>query len=222
MKNTVSNLIIEGSRSIVEDFHSHPFVKGIANGELPIEKFQFYMIQDYLYLLDYAKVFSIGAAKASDPSLMRVFSDYVSSILSGEMDVHKGYMKKLGIDLKDAENAIMSQDNLSYTSYMLRMAYEGGPAEVCAAILPCAISYEEIARKMVENDPACVDHEFYGAWIKSYAGEEYHNENIEVMELTDKAAEGYSQKQIDRLIEIGRRCTLYEGRFWDMAWEMRK
>ncbi len=222
MKYTVSNLIIEGSRAIVDDFHSHPFVKGIANGTLPVEKFKFFMIQDYLYLLDYARVFSIGAAKTNDPQMMRIFSGYVSSILNGEMDIHKGYMKRLGIDISDAENSEMSQDNLSYTSYMLRMAYEGGPAEVCAAILPCAVSYELIGRKMVEENPICAENVFFGDWIKGYSCDEYHDENIKLMELTEKAAEGYSQKQLERLVEIGRRCSLYEGLFWDMSWEMRR
>ena len=222
MQYTVSNLIIEGSRGIVEDFHSHPFVKGIADGTLPVEKFKFFMIQDYLYLLDYARVFSIGAAKTNDPQMMRIFSGYVSSILSGEMDIHKGYMRRLEIDTKEVENSKMSQDNLSYTSYMLRMAYEGGPAEVCAAILPCAVSYEMIGRKMVEENPICAEHRFFGDWIKGYSCDEYHNENIKLMELTEKAAEGYSQKQLERLIEIGRRCSCYEGLFWDMSWEMRR
>ncbi len=222
MKYTVSNLIIEGSQSIVDGFHSHPFVKGIANGTLPVEKFKFFMIQDYLYLLDYAKVFSIGAAKTSDPQMMRAFSGYVSSILSGEMDIHKGYMKRLGIEISEAEKARMSQDNLSYTSYMLRMAYEGGPAEVCAAILPCAISYELIGREMVKKNPKCEEHEFYGEWIRGYSNDEYHEENLRLMELTEKAAEGYSKKELERLIEIGRRCSLYEGSFWDMSWEMRR
>ena len=222
MKYTVSERIIEGSRKITESFYSHPFVKGIADGTLPVEKFKFYMIQDYLYLLDYAKVFSVGAAKAKKPHMMRAFSDYVSAILSGEMDIHKGYMKRLGISLSDAENTEVSMDNLSYTSYMLRAAYEGGPAEVCAAILPCAISYEMISRKMIENYPSCVENEFFGEWIKGYSCEEYHNENIRLMELTEEAAKDLGPESIETLVEIGRRCTLYEAAFWDMAWEMRR
>ena len=222
MDNTPSALILAGSEKIWEAFHTHPFVRGIADGTLPVEKFRYFMIQDYLYLIEYAKVFAVGAAKAADPEIMRVFAGYVTQILSGEMDIHKGYMERLGIRVADAEKARMAQDNLSYTSYMLRVAYEGGPGEVCAAILPCAVSYEIIARKMVEDNPACSEHPFYGEWIRGYASEDYHNENEKLKKITDLAADGCSPAEIEHLLEIGQRCSLYEGSFWDMSWELRR
>ena len=221
MNYTISDRLLEGSKEIWDGYHTHPFVLGIAEGTLEKEKFKYFMIQDYLYLLDYAKVFSVGAAKADDPEIQRIFSGYIAEILSGEMDIHKGYMERLGISLEEAEKAAMAQDNLSYTSYMLRMAYEGGPAEVCAAILPCAVSYEMIAKRMYEADPKCAEHPFYGDWVKGYAGEAYHEENEKLKMITEKAAKEYSEAQIQRLIEIGRRCSMYEGSFWDMSWEMR-
>ncbi len=221
-KLSVSERILAGSRPIWESFHRHPFVRGIADGTLPKEKFQYFMIQDYLYLIEYAKVFSVGAAKAKELSVLQVFSGYVSQILSGEMDIHKGYMQRLGISMEQVLSTEMALDNLSYTSYMLRAAYEGGPAEVCAAILPCAVSYEVIAKRMTEEDPLCSDHPFFGEWIRGYASEAYHNENEELKRITDQAAAACSDAQIDSLVEIGRRCSQYEGAFWDMSWEMRK
>lgn len=214
--------ILEGSRSIWETFHNHPFVRGIAEGTLPEEKFRYYMIQDYLYLLDYAKVFSIGAGKAKDPEIGRHFSVYVDQIMNGELNIHKAYMAKLGITEQELLDARQAMDNLSYTSYMLRCAYEGGPAEVCAAILPCAVSYEELAAEMVKRDPACVNHPFYGDWIRGYAEPGYHDANLDLRELTASACAYMSDEQVEELVEIGQRCSLYEGSFWDMAWELRR
>ena len=222
MVNSVSGRILEGSRVLVDGFNTHPFVLGIANGTLPLEKFKYFMIQDYLYLMEYAKVFAIGAGKSYDDEITDAFTQYVSNIRSGEMDIHRGYMSRLGIDVAEAAKTRMAQDNLSYTSYMLRIAYEAGPAEICAAILPCAVSYEEITVKMVKEDPSCVEHDFFGEWIKGYSSMEYHAENEELIRITDKAAAGYGEEQIKRLVEIGNRCTLYEKAFWDMSWEMRK
>ena len=98
------------------------------------------MIQDYLYLIDYTKVFALGAAKAKDLSAMKLFAGYTHAILDGEMDIHRAYMARLGITPEEAETANVALDNLSYTSYMLRVAYEEGQAEVAAAILSCAVS----------------------------------------------------------------------------------
>lgn len=222
MSISVSERILKGSRDIWDGFYSHPFVTGIADGTLPVEKFQYFMIQDYLYLYEYTRVFLIGAAKAKDPEVMRFFSEYAAHVQSSEMEIHRSYMKRLGISTADAEKARMSQENLSYTSYMIRTAYESGPAHVCAAVLPCAVSYEMIARRMIVENPTCVNDPFFGEWIDGYACDEYHEENEQLKAVTDRAAEHFSDEEVDSLVETGRRCSLYEGGFWDMAWNMQE
>ena len=82
---------------------------------------------------------------------MKLFAASTHTILDGEMDVHRTYMKRLGISLDEAENTPVALDNRSYTSYMLRAAYEGGEAEVMAAILSCALSYEAIAKEILKS-----------------------------------------------------------------------
>ncbi len=46
--------------------HNHPFVVGMGDGTLEKDKFQYYIIQDYLYLLDYAKLYAIGVVKSNE------------------------------------------------------------------------------------------------------------------------------------------------------------
>ena len=52
-------------KDIWAEYYTHPFVKGIEDGTLDREKFRYYIIQDYLYLIEYTKVFGIGIAKAT-------------------------------------------------------------------------------------------------------------------------------------------------------------
>lgn len=89
--------LYESVKDIWKGYHEHPFVNGIGDGSLPIEKFRFYMLQDYLYLYDYAKVFALGVVKSTEPSMIRRFSYFVEDTLGGEMDIHSGYMERLGI-----------------------------------------------------------------------------------------------------------------------------
>lgn len=220
MKRRVDELI-DSVRELWNSFDEHPFVKGIADGTLDKEKFKYYMIQDYLYLIDYARVFALGVVKAEDSDTMRLCAGYVRQILDGEMDIHKGYMQRLGISLREAEQTKAALDNLSYTSYMLRIAYDGGAAEAMAAILSCAVSYEFIGRHMVEQNPKCVEHEFYGEWIKGYSAPEYAAANRVLEELTERLIADCSESQFAKLKEIFLNCSLYEGAFWDMSWEMR-
>lgn len=218
---TTTQRLLAATEDIWAEYHTHPFVRGIADGTLDEEKFRYYMVQDYLYLIDYAKVFAIGVAKARDPETMRLFAGYVHQILDGEMDIHKGYMQRLGIPLEEAERAPVALDNLSYTSYMLRVAYDEGPAEIAAAILSCALSYEYIAKEIVARDPAAADHPFYGEWVRGYADPGYAASNQVLVELTERLTRDYSQAQLEHLTEIFIACSRYEGAFWDMAWEMR-
>lgn len=61
--NTVEKLL-QATTDIWEAYNEHPFVLGIQNGTLDKENFRYYIIQDYLYLEEYAKTFALGVAKA--------------------------------------------------------------------------------------------------------------------------------------------------------------
>lgn len=200
-------------------YNEHPFVLGIQNGTLEREKFRFYMIQDYLYLGDYAKIFALGVAKATSLSNAMLFSRYIS-VMNGELNVHSNYMARLGITQEDIDSAKRSLDSLSYTSYMLRVAYEETEVEIVAAILACAYSYEVIAKKMVENNPAAVADEFYGSWISGYVSEEYSEENRVLIELLDDMTKSYTPAQIEHLKDVFLACSRYEMAFWDLSWNM--
>ncbi|MBP3485979.1 MAG: bifunctional hydroxymethylpyrimidine kinase/phosphomethylpyrimidine kinase, partial [Oscillospiraceae bacterium] len=75
----------------------HPFVQGVGDGSLPVEKFQYYMLQDYLYLFEYARVFAAGVMKAGEEEVMQRIARSVEAILNGEMNIHRAYMQRLGI-----------------------------------------------------------------------------------------------------------------------------
>ena len=123
--------------------------------------------------------------------------------MNGELDVHKGYMGKFAVTQEEIDAMKPSLDNLSYTSYMVRVAYDESEVEVLAAVLSCAYSYEVIAKKIVANRPESVDDAFYGDWIRGYASD-------------------YTEEQLRHLEDIFIACSRYEMAFWQMAWEMRQ
>ena len=218
---TVTERLLDCASDVWARYHSHPFVLGLGDGTLDVEKFKYYMVQDYLYLFDYARVFALGVVKARDEQTMRQFAGYVHQILEGEMELHRGYMARLGIPREEAEAAAPAQDNLSYTAYMLRVAWEEGPAEIAACILACALSYEHIARRILEGRPEAADHPLYGEWVRGYADAGYSAANRELSALTERLAAGYDEAGLGRLEEFFLRCSRYELAFWDMAWEAR-
>ena len=212
--------LLKAAADIWAGYHTHPFVEGIKYGTLDIRKFRHYMIQDYWYLMDYTKVFGIGVAKSKSVETMKLFAKYIQAILAGEVNVHNGYMADLGISQEELCSTPISQDNRSYTSYMLRAAYDGGEAEILTAILSCAYSYEVIAKNIVKNNPESIHDEFYGDWVKSYTSEAYAEENVILLNELNRLTETYTEKQIQHLIDIFVACSRYELAFWEMSWTL--
>ena len=217
---SVSERLHEAAAPIWAKCLSHPFVTGIGDGTLDVEKFRYFMLQDYLYLFDYAKVFALGVVKARDPELMRFFAGNVESVLNGEMSLHRSYMKRLGITEAQVLAVRPALDNLSYTNYMLSVAGVGTPAEIVASILACSWSYAEIGQALARI-PGALEHPFYGEWIQGYAGGEYAAANAALIELMNDLAKDASEAQMRDLTGIFVNCSRYELGFWDMAWEMR-
>ena len=217
---TVSEVLHQAAAPVWERCLNHPFVTGLGDGSLPVEKFRYFMLQDYLYLFDYARVFALGVVKARDPELMRSFAASVESILNGEMKIHRAYMQRLGITEAQVFAVQPALDNLSYTHYMLSVANAGTPVEIVASILACSWSYAEIGQELAKL-PGALEHPFYGEWVQSYSGEEYADMNQGLIDLMNQLAENVSDEQLEHLKEIFVNCSRYELGFWDMAWDMR-
>lgn len=216
---SVSTRLHDAAAPVWEACLRHPFVTGIGDGTLDMEKFRYFMLQDYLYLFDYARVFALGVVKARDPELMRVLAANVDAILGGEMKIHRAYMKRLDITEEQVFSIKPALANLSYTNYMLSVAQTGGPMEIVASILACSWSYAEIGQALAAI-PGAAEHPFYGEWIRGYASEEYAATNQALIELMDSLAADAGEEQLAYLTDVFVNCSRYELGFWDMAWDV--
>ena len=214
---SVSTRLHDAAAPVWEACLRHPFVTGIGDGTLDMEKFRYFMLQDYLF--DYARVFALGVVKARDPELMRVFAANVDAILGGEMKIHRAYMRRLDITEEQVFSIKPALANLSYTNYMLSVAQTGGPMEIVASILACSWSYAEIGQALAAI-PGAAEHPFYGEWIRGYASEEYAATNQALIELMDSLAADAGEEQLAYLTDVFVNCSRYELGFWDMAWDV--
>ena len=197
-------------------YMNHPFIQGMNDGSLDKEKFEFYLKQDYLYLLDYAKVFALGLVKSKKEEHMQIFGDMIQMIINSETDTHKTYLEDLKVTREDIFQTSVSLTTDSYTKYMLAVAFEEGVAEIAVAVLACSWSYKYIADHMDEDK----DHGYYAPWIEAYGSDGYSAGNDVSIQLVDDLTEGYTEAQLKNLEKIIWNCSRYEGMFWDMAWNM--
>ena len=104
-----SERLLNASKTIWDAYNEHPFVLGIQNGTLERDKFRYYIMQDFLYLKDYAKTYAVGVAKAKSVETANLFAKYIN-VMNGELDVHKGYMGKFAVTQEEIDEAFANMD----------------------------------------------------------------------------------------------------------------
>ncbi|KGA98487.1 thiaminase [Alkalihalobacillus alcalophilus ATCC 27647 = CGMCC 1.3604] len=214
----LSERLYEKAQPIWEQSHSHPFVQGIGNGTLDIEKFKFFMCQDYLYLIDYARLFALGSLKAHNLETMQTFAKMLHVTLDEEMSLHRAYAKRLGISKEELEATKPAPTTLAYSSYMLNIAQRGSLKELLAAVMPCAWSYYEIGKKLSET-PGAMEHVWYGEWVTMYQSPEFGEVAEWQIDLLDQLTESSSEEELLELEEIFLTTSRFEYMFWDMSYQ---
>jgi thiaminase/transcriptional activator TenA len=196
----------------------YPFLKELSQGILPEDKFCFYIKQDYVYLIDYIKLFALGMVKSNSLKDMQAFSKCAHTIVNIEMDAHIEFAKKFSISKEDLESTEANSSNLSYTKFMLQVSTEGGLPELTAALLPCMWSYAYIGTAL-SNTKKALSHPLYKEWIMTYVSEEYNNENNWCIELMNRISEGLPERELLKLEEIFVLSSKYEYMFWDSCYK---
>ena len=202
-----------------EEGYNHPFVQELGMGTLDKEKFKFYLLQDYLYLLQYAKVFAIAAVKSDTEELMTGFTKSQYYILANEMGLHRDYMAGFGITQKDVLSVKSSLFNRTYTANMLSFGLTGGLAEVLASVFPCAWTYADYGKRLKEQYADGLDKNFYKSWIETYASVGFSDSFEWFYDALDNLVSNMTDKQREKIEEIFISSVEFEYLFWDMAYK---
>jgi thiaminase/transcriptional activator TenA len=205
----------EAVDSVWRKIFEHPFVLELYSGRLPLEKFRFYVVQDYNYLVTMMKVFSILAAK-SDPAIARLFIELAREEATTEMENYHRLVRELGMTLNDVVKAEPAPTNVSYMSFLLATCSLGGVDECLVAILPCFASYAEIAEKhrnLLERNPV----KLYREWASIYLSNEYRSLVEKLIKIFEEVA---SNVRYETYYRIFLTASRYEYMFWDMAYKL--
>jgi len=204
--------------AVRERILSHPFVRGLGDGSLAVERFQFYLRQDYLFLIEYCRVLALAVARSDDVGTAARFADLLSLTLNVEMDLHRQACFSAGVAPEALEETSPAPATVSYTDHLRRIAETQDLAAIVAAILPCAHGYWEIAGAL--RTGGLPDVEAYADWIRMYTSDEYEAMAGWLAALLDRLGEDLSDVRRTALGEIMLRSTRYEYLFWESAWRM--
>ncbi|MEN3974136.1 thiaminase II [Emcibacter sp. SYSU 3D8] len=192
-----------------------PFNRDLAAGTLPRETFQFYMLQDSLYLDGYSRALSLLAARAPETDMMLEFAQAAQVALVVERSLHESVFKEYGLDRSVIDAAEPSPTCLGYINFLIAAAHQASFEEAVAAVLPCFWVYEEVGNTV--HDRATPDNP-YRAWIDAYASEEFAAAVRRVIDITDRLALHASPKAVAGMTQAFIRSVQYEWMFWDSAY----
>jgi thiaminase/transcriptional activator TenA len=193
----------------------HPFVMGLTDGSLPRDRFQFYAVQDALYLREFARGLSLAAARAPQDDWIIMFNEHAAGALRVERALHESFFAEFGLTPAQVWATPLAPTNLAYTSYLLAAAYGAPFHEAMAALLPCYWIYWEVGRAL---ERAGSPDALYLRWIGTYASEEFGSLVRAVIDATDATAAGLTPAQRDAMRRHFVTTSRYEWMFWEMGY----
>ena len=217
-----SNILFQRIEGIYRRILAHPFLIGLTDGSLMEDAFRFYAIQDALYLRDFARGLALLAAKAPEDETTVMFSEHAKTALVVERELHGSFFSQWGLTSQDVYDTPMAPNNVLYTSYLLRIAYERPFHEGLGTFLPCYWIYWEVGKALEQRGSATP---VYQRWIDTYASAEYAEVVQQVIALTNKVAETLNPEERERVAAHFVMTSRFEYMFWDMgyrrqAWEV--
>ena len=209
--------LLQNSESIRAAILRHPFVAGIGNGSLPVEKFKYYIHQDYVYLIEYARVLALASSRAPDPDTMGWFARFLDETLNTEMGLHRSYCGQFGITEQELEETQAAPATLTYTRFLLSTAYHGSFAELAASLLPCQWGYWEIGEHLAkQGEPK--EQPLYCRWIQMYSSPEFHQIAEELREMVDSLALSAGEAERERMEQAYMTSLSCEHLFWEASY----
>jgi thiaminase/transcriptional activator TenA len=194
----------------------------LADGTLPEAAFRHYLVQDYLFLIEFARAYALAVYKSPQLSDMRQAASGLSAILGIEMNLHVKLCAGWGLSPGDLEQAPPASETLAYTRYVLDAGMRGDLLTLRVALAPCVIGYAEIAARLAARPEACAATNPYRVWIEEYAGAPYQKVAAQACGHLERLASLYvTPARAAELVAIFREATRLETDFWEMGWRAR-
>jgi thiaminase/transcriptional activator TenA len=200
-------------------YTEHPFTNALADGSLSETAFRHYLVQDYLFLIEFARAYALSVYKAVKLADMREAASGLSAILDVEMDLHVKLSAGWGLAPLDLERASPAVEMLAYTRYVLDTGMRGDLLALQVALAPCVIGYAEIAARLAARADALAASNPYRVWIAEYAGAPYQQVAERARAQLERLADVYATPAREtELAAIFKEATRLETDFWEMGW----
>src|SRR5260370_2900871 len=131
----------------------HEFVLRLARGDLPGAAFRRYLVQDYLFLLHFARAWGLAIYKSENLTEMRRAQSLVAATLETEIGLHIEYCRGWGLSEAAMAQEPEALETIAYTRFVLDRGLAGDRLDLEVALAPCVVGYPEIPPQPIAHPP---------------------------------------------------------------------
>jgi thiaminase/transcriptional activator TenA len=210
--------LVRASEENWRAYTRHEFVLRLAAGDLPEVCFRRYLVQDYLFLMHFARAWGLAIYKSDTLAEMRRAQRLVAATLDVEIGLHIDYCRRWGLSEAAMGAEPEAPATIAYTRFVLDRGLAGDRLDLEVALAPCVIGYAVIGAERMTEPGTRLGGNRYREWLDMYAGAEYQN--------LAREAEGALDDQFSRRGGEGRFASLaanfalaarLEAEFWQMG-----
>eukprot|EP00980_Cylindrotheca_fusiformis_P013929 scaffold3618_cov129-Cylindrotheca_fusiformis.AAC.29 len=213
----------DNAASMIAVTEKHPFLVAMVDGTLANDSFQYYVIQDALYLQEFADCLRRLGESASSPEASAQLKGFAKGAAEAELSLHNSFFVEWKIS---AEGAKEMPHTLLYTSYMKRVVATRSHKQGLSALLPCFWVYMHVGKTMLklreELGDTCKRAPQFDAWIDMYGGDDFEKHVREYIALVDAECKTATEDELKEMQEHFNMCCKLEHMFWDQASNMMK
>jgi thiaminase/transcriptional activator TenA len=196
----------------------HAFLRELHAGTLPMNRFTYFILQDYVYLLDFAQVLCQGGAKSPNLETLELFARHAVGAVEVERSFHASFGKTLGLSRKQLDAVPKGPITQAYIGHLQSVARSGSLGELVAAVLPCYWIYGEVGRRLYKSRPR--KPKIYREWIETYAGEPFWQPVREQIQLMNRIGAAAGSREKKSMAEHFILSSRYEFMFWEQAYRL--
>lgn len=195
----------------------HEFVRQLGAGTLPMEAFQHYLKQDYLFLIHFGRAWGLAVYKSRDIGQLRQSLDSLKAIIDIELGLHVKYCQEWGISENELSSLAESHATLAYTRYVLEAGNRGDILDLHVALAPCIVGYAEIANWLVDQRFTVRMGNPYGPWLDMYTSREFQQAAQAEVDWINDQMQDISERRFNELARTFSEATRLEANFWEMG-----
>jgi thiaminase/transcriptional activator TenA len=200
-----------------ESYVWHPFVRGLSDGTLTLPAFRRYLVQDYLFLIHFARAEALAVVKAESVEAMREKAGAIAAILD-ETRLHLTYCEAWGLPEAEVRATPESAETVSYTRYVLDRGLAGDILDLEVALAPCTVGYGEVAQRILADPRRRTQDNPYESWIATYAEPGYQALARAAAARIDALGRSHGgEARFAGLAAVFAEAARLEARFWQQG-----